>query len=193
MITQGLQLWLDAADRQSLELDANGGLRRWNAKSGRQHHATLAGSPGAFAVQQGALNNKPVVYGNGTGRLQVGTLRAATGPLLAFVVSQGRAGASKSWQRIIAAYNGSGKEWEEPNWMVIRPGGAQPAAYGPQVSLVKHATGVALANVVVGGASAAQSQCLAGDIAEVLLFDRSLPEANEDAILDYLTRKWGLK
>lgn len=193
MITEGLQLWLDAADPRSIERDASNRLRRWKDKSGMDHHATLDGAEGAFVWQANALNGKPVVNGAGTGRLQVGTLRSTPGPLTAFVVSRATNGAGPSWQRIIAANSGSGREWETPNWMVLRPGGAKPAAYAPDVFIVKRASGLMLANVVVGGASAAKTQFLAGDLAEVILFDRSLPEADEDAILDYLTRKWGLK
>ena len=140
-----------------------------------------------------ALNGKSVVHGTGNARLEVGTLRGSNGPMIVFAVSLGVAAGGQSWQRVISAYNGSGKEWEEPNWMVLRPGGAKPAAYEPQIFTIKHATGVALANVVVGGGSASKSQGLAGDIAEVLIFDRRLPEADEDAIMDYLTRKWSLK
>lgn len=193
MILDGLQLWLDAADVKSVEVDVAGNLRRWKDKSLKGHDASPGGGAKACALQRDAIEGKPVIHFGGVASLKLGTFRPGATPVTTFVVSRGREGAGAPWQRILGAYGGKGIEWEAPNWIIVRPGGGKPEAYEAQVFSVKRRNGCVLAGLVLGGSTVGEHQFLDGDVAEVLVYDRCLAEEEEDAILDYLGRKWGIK
>ena len=195
MITAGLQLWLDGADAKGIEADAAGGIRRGKDRSGKGRDAVPAATANAFVVQAGALNGRAVVRCAGLGSLKIGSIREELGGMTAFVVSRGSEAAGQPWQRILGARDAAApeKEWERPNWQLVRPGGGTPAAYEAQVFTLRQKSGHTLQGVVVAGSTAAETQFLAGDLAEVLLYDRALDEDEVDAILEYLGRKWGIQ
>jgi len=195
MITEGLQLWLDAADAASVEAEANGSVLRWQDNSAHRRDAVPAKPGSAFVLQPGALNGKPVVHFGGADSLKLGTFRTGPGPLTVLVVSQGREAAGAGWQRIVGARTGSGfaKDWEEPNWILARPGGGKPAAYGAELFTLKRRNAYVLEGVVLGGSTSADTQYLDADIAEVLVYDHCLAEDEDDALQEYLAKKWGFK
>jgi hypothetical protein len=133
-----------------------------------------------------------VVRGNGTGSLRVDDLGAGPGAITVMVVSRAAAAGGPSWQRIIACYTGEGQEWVLPNWTIVRPGGAEPEAYGARLFTVQARARAEAATITVLGASAIDGQYLAGDVAEVLIFDRALRFDEFAALEHYLKAKWGL-
>lgn len=193
MITQGLALWLDAADRETLELGAGNVVTAWHDKSPEGRVALPALPSGSVKLVPDGLNGLPVVRGNGTGSLRVADMGGEPGALVVFVVSQALEEAGPSWQRIIASFNGEGQEWVLPNWMIGAPGRDKPATWPAQVFIYQQRGGASLSNVTVLGASAVNGQALGGDVAEVLIFKRPLRFDETEAVLDYLTEKWGLE
>lgn len=192
MLTAGLVLWLDAADSASVERDATGLVRAWRDRSGARHDA-LPGDPAKpLRWIETGLNGRPVVRGTGAGHLRVGTIRAEPGPLTLYVVSQATSAEGPAWQRILGAWSGAGDDWVAPNWIVLRPGGEHPEAYEARIYTIRRAGDLALAGITLFGSPLGAHQFLAGDIAEVLLYDRLLTPAEATSIEDYLTRKWGL-
>lgn len=193
MITEGLALWFDASDRTSLKLARDGTVLAWRDRSPGKHVARPAAAKGSVKFQANALAGKPVVRGNGTGKLCVDDLRRGPGPLTVFVVSQATVAAGPSWQRIVACFTGEGQEWELPNWMIGHPGHGKPAAYPAQLFTIQQRKGAAFGRITLLGASASGGQALAGDIAEVLVFDRTLRFDEFEAVERYLKGKWGLR
>jgi len=110
-----------------------------------------------------------------------------------FIVSQAPTSGGPSWQRLAGASCGEGDDWVAPNWMILRPGGAEPRAYGPRLFTETRRAGHVLDSLVLFGPPGPASQFLTADIGEALLFDRALPFDEADAIEAYLTRKWGLE
>lgn len=192
MVTDGLVLWLDAADQKSLDLEADGTVQAWHDKSPNHRVALPALPDGAVKWVAAGMNGQPVVRGNGTGSLRVADIQRGSGPVTVFVVSQALEACGPAWQRIIASYNGTGQEWVAPNWMVGAPGGAKTATWDAQVFTIQKRDGAAIGTVTVLGASASQGQALGGDIGEVLVFGRILRFDEMEAIQQYLNAKWGL-
>jgi len=192
MIRAGLIVWLDAADAATLEVGPDGAVRAWHDKSAGKHVARPVDPAKPVELVADGLGGKAVVRGNGSGSLRIGDLKRGPGAVTALIVSQGLGGGGPTWQRIIACFTGVGEEWVWPNWMVGRRGGEKPEAYPAQVFIVESKTEAALDRITILGASAADGQCLAGDVAEVLVFDRTLRFDELEAVQKYLREKWGL-
>jgi hypothetical protein len=193
MITEGLAVWLDAADRATLEVAADGTVTAWRDKSAARRVALPALQNGSVKWVADGMNGKPTVRGDGTGSLRLEDLRGEPKPITVFVVSQSLEPRGPDWQRIIASFTGVGQEWVLPNWMIGAPGGKTPATWPPRLFFFQQRGGAALGRLTVLGASAAQGQALGGDISEVLIFNRSLRFDETEAVTKYLSAKWGLK
>jgi hypothetical protein len=153
----------------------------------------LPALPGGVVKWVGAgMNGKPVMRGNGTGNLRVADLKGTPGPVMAFVVSQAPEALGPDWQRIIASFTGVGQEWVAPNWQIGVPGGKTPTTWPARLFTFQQRSGAALGTITVLGASAVQGQALGGDVAEVLVFSRSLRFDETGAVEKYLKSKWGL-
>ncbi|MBI5835019.1 MAG: right-handed parallel beta-helix repeat-containing protein [Armatimonadetes bacterium] len=191
MLTDGLQLWLDGADEATVSRDATGRVSAWADKSPARRRLTAG--PG-FSYVAAGLAGQGVVRGAGQSALTVGTIRAGLGPVAAFVVAQGLTAGGPSWQRLCGAWVGdeARQDWVEPSWQLGRPGGATPAAFAPQLYTFVRPRGYTLDHVVVFGPGTGSAQYHAGDIAELLLYDRALSAAEVDAVTLYLTHKWRL-
>lgn len=192
MIDKGLVLWLDANDPASLDLAPDGSVLAWHDKSPGRRVAKPVKTSGGIKLVPDALAAKPVVRGGGGNSLRVTGIERPAGPVMAFLVSQAPQAAGPTWQRLMACYSGTGQEWEAPNWMIGRAGGAKPQAYPAQLFTYVNQREAALGKITVLGASASDGQNLAGDIAEVLIFDRALKFDEYNAVVAYLKTKWAL-
>lgn len=193
MITSGLALWLDAADKTSLETTAEGVVTAWHDKSPARRVALPAVPSGAVKWVADGLNGRPTVRGNGTGSLRVADLKGTPQAVTVFVVSQALEAVGGDWQRILANFTGTGQEWVLPNWIINAPGRQKPSTWPAQVFSFQQRNGAALGTVTVLGATVSQSQNLGGDISEVLIFNRSLRFDETEAVMNYLQGKWKLK
>ena len=70
MITEGLALWLDAADKTTVDVEANAAVSAWRDKSPHKRVALPALPGGSVKWVEDAMNGKPVMRGNGTGSLR---------------------------------------------------------------------------------------------------------------------------
>jgi len=192
MINEGLVLWLDGADAGTVEIGADGRVLAWHDKSPNRGVARPQDPARSVAWVAGGLNGRAVMRGNGTGSLRVAALKRGPGPLTMLLVSQGADAAGPSWQRIISCFTGEGQEWVLPNWMIGRAGGATPQPYPAQVFSLQERGRAALGRLTILGATAVDGQYLAGDVAEVLVFDRLLRFDEVEALEHYLRAKWGL-
>ncbi|MEI6500753.1 MAG: right-handed parallel beta-helix repeat-containing protein, partial [Armatimonadota bacterium] len=193
MVTEGLALWLDAADKSSLDLTADNTVSAWHDKSPHRRVALPTLPDGSVKWAADALNGQPVLRGNGTGSLRVADLRGKPTSLTVFVVSQALEAVGPEWQRIIASFTGTGQEWVQPNWMIGVPGGQKASVWPARLFLYQQRGGTALGTITVLGASAESRQAMGGDVAEVLVFDRALRFDESEAISNYLKGKWGLQ
>jgi hypothetical protein len=193
MITEGLALWLDAADKTTVDIEANATVSAWRDKSPHKRMALPALPGGSVKWVQDAASGKPVMRGNGTGSLRVADLKGEPKPVMVFVVSQALEAAGPTWQRIIASFTGVGQEWVLPNWIIPVPGGQKPTTWPARVFVFRQRDGAALGTITVLGASAVQGQALGGDVGEVLVFDRLLRFDEFEAVSNYLKAKWGIK
>lgn len=192
MIIDGLALWLDAADAKSLDVAADGSVQAWRDKGPAKRVALPVAQTGAVKVVENALNGRPVVRGNGTQSLRVADIKRGPGAVTVLVVSQALEPAGPSWQRIIGNFTGVGQEWVLPNWMINVPGGEKPSTWPARIFTVQQRANAALGTITVLGASATDGQFLGGDVAEVLVFDRTLGFDELEAVQKYLKAKWGL-
>jgi hypothetical protein len=192
MIRDGLLVWLDAADAATLDVGPGGGVQAWRDKSPGKHIALPINPARPVTLVDDGLNHLPVVRGDGTGALRISDLQRGPGAVTAFIVSQAPQAAGPSWQRLIACFTGEGQEWVLPNWNIVRVGGEKPEAYPAQIFTVQQRAGAAMGKLTVLGASASDGQCLAGDVAEVLVFGRILRFDEFDAVKQYLSAKWGV-
>lgn len=192
MLREGLLLWLDAADAESLDLGADGAVVGWRDKSGQGLVARPADRAHPVRLVTGALGGLPAVRGDGTGCLRVEMPPREPGPLTIVLVSQGLEAGGPPWQRLAAASTTAGEEWVPPNWILMRAGGATPQAYQPRVFSLELRQGGVLDRLTLLGASASPTQCLKGDLAELLIFGRVLRFDEQMAIEQYLQSKWGL-
>lgn len=192
MITEGLQVWLDAADRDTLELNAAGELRRWRDKSGRQHDGLPYEPEHLLRVEPAGLGGHPMVAGTGEGSLRLGTFREEPGAFTLYLVARGPVAGGPSWQRLIGCQGPDGDEWVRPNWMLGRAGGATPEAVPPQLFHRLEMGGCRLQNVTLFGSALRPTQFFLGEVGELLIYDRALRFDEQDAIEQYLNSKWGL-
>jgi hypothetical protein len=193
MITEGLVLWLDGADAATVQAGPDGLVQAWQDKSPQRLVARPVDPARSVRWTATGLNGKSVMRGDGTGSLRVSGLKRAPGPLTMLLVSQAPDAAGPPWQRLISCFTGAGQEWVLPNWMIGRAGGATPQAYPAQIFSIRHLTRAALDSLTVLGATASDGQGLAGDVAEVLIFDRLLRFDEAEAVQRYLQTKWDLK
>ena len=192
MITNGLVLWFDAADKATLELNQDGRVLAWHDKSPQPRVAMPVQPQGGVKWVADGMNGKGVVRGNGTGSLRVADLQRGPGAVTVLVVAQALEAVGPTWQRIIANYAGAGQEWVWPNWMIGVPGGKNARAWPAQVFTIRKRAGMALGTITLLGSSEGQGQTLGGDIGEVLVFDRVLRFEEMEALQKYFVAKWGV-
>ena len=188
MVTDGLAAWFDASDTQSIVMK-DGPPVLWKDRS--SHGRDVVVGEGWTLVKD-ALGQRSVMRSAGQSRLVIGDVRVEPGAMSLFLVAAGPQAAGQGWQRIAASTTGVGDEWVKPNWTIVRQGGAKPEAFPPKIFYLVDAGHATLANVCIAGASENPTQYFAGDIAEVLLFDRRLRFDESSAIETWLRKKWGI-
>jgi hypothetical protein len=208
----GLAVWLDATQIASTDGTA---LSSWSDASGGGHHATQASGTLQPTYQTNELNGKPVVRFDGTDDFMTLGNLSATFPAAAtlFVVFTPVTESAYS----VYEHDSTNGFWRFSDgngyWRTFRSARVDgyivmPASGNHMVSLVSSAaTWQAYLDGVGGGAQAAAYQAgtsheigrsqgnaeyLAGDIAEVLVYDSALSDGNRVAVQTYLQAKWGL-
>ncbi|VVP97854.1 hypothetical protein PS914_03759 [Pseudomonas fluorescens] len=192
--TDGLVLWLDAADASNISLDERQRVLRWRDKSG-QHHDVTADHASASAWSgyvTNALNGRAVVRLNGTAAFSAKAVRTAKGPVTLLIVSRRlpeQAG-GKAWQRLFSSRPQlTDNDNVAPN---IGISVQQTSAYEPRIAFLE-TSDVPIGPLAVGRNVVGSSEILRGDIAEVLVYNRPLAtQAERQAAFEYLAHKWSV-
>jgi beta-glucanase (GH16 family) len=188
-VREGLRLWLDASDAGTLDVCSNA-VTRWRDKSGANNHARAVGAP---VVLERDFNGHPAVRLSGHASFQLSPVVGKTGPITVFIVSRRtptQAGGA-GWQRLVSIRSGTAADNKPPNFCLSAE--AKSDAYAPSVKVMSK-DDIAPGAVAIGGVGGSNppSQCLKGDIAEVLIYDRGfVSEGALREVLDYLAAKWG--
>ena len=191
----GLTLWLDANDANSLVHSSNV-LSMWKDKSGRGHNAVQTTSASQPTLVASGLASKPVIRLDGTNDwLDVGNIRTNAGALEVYLVAQSSDTGDGTWQRVLSCFNGSGNEWDAPNWKIDRPsndGSGNPANFSAQTINFQAASGRHLSDLKIGRNAAGTYGYLGADFAEILIYDTVLSASDRQKVEGYLAHKWGL-
>ncbi len=186
----GLRLWLDASDAAATVVD-NGAVTVWKDRvSGRQ--MVHAGS-GRATLMPAAINGRSVVRLDGSCGFTTDAIRERPGPAAIFIVTRRppEQSSDRRWQRVFSSWAGNAADNQAPSFCLIGGTGGDGAAYEPRVSVLFLAENP-LAKIAVGmNASGHTGQSFAGDIGEVLVYDRMfLTFDDSNRIVKYLKRKW---
>ena len=184
MIRTGLVLWLDAQAPATLSRTPDGTVLAWRDRSAAGRVAQPTMTNGALKVVADGLQGKSVIRCDGRANLLVSGLRRGPGAVTALIVSQGLDASGPAWGRIIKCFTGENKSWELPNWEILRPDGQHPRPYPAQIFSVQRTSDAALSDITL--------LATAADVAEILVFDRSLRFDELEAVEQYLRTKWGL-
>jgi hypothetical protein len=186
---------LDANDANSLVHSSNV-LSMWKDKSGRGHNAVQTTSASQPTLVASGLASKPVIRLDGTNDwLDVGNIRTNAGALEVYLVVQSSDTGDGTWQRVLSCFNGSGNEWDAPNWKIDRPsndGSGNPANFSAQTINFQAASGRHLSDLKIGRNAAGTYGYLGADFAEILIYDTLLSASDRQKVEGYLAHKWGL-
>lgn len=195
--TSGLQVWFDASDSGTLTLNTNGQLLKWRDKSGNGHDAAN-NSPASSPQVVLSMGNRAVVRFCGGEYLQLsGAIRHQSGPLTVFIVSQRLASQSsgQQWQRLVSSSNSAtnADDSRAPNICFLALPDGSPKPYSPRVEELEFSDALPMATVI-GRSARGPINFFDGDIAEILIYDRSFVSEDESrTILEYLQNKWGAR
>jgi hypothetical protein len=209
----GLQVWLDAS--QITGLADNDLVAIWEDNSGANHDATQGNSGLQPTYKTAALNGLPVVRFDGTDNfLELGNLSAsfpsaatlfvaATLNDTIYVLYDTDAGLDAYYSFTGAGYWGTFTASRRDNYPAVVPTAGShifslvSSASTYQVSFDGVAEPAQAAGYLAGtlhriGCNGQDHAFLAGDIAEVLVYNTALSAGDKTAVEDYLIDKWGL-
>lgn len=180
---EGLHVWLDGADRSSMEVSPSQGLVAWSNKGSAGGVAKKLGDPGPWVIDHG-LGGLPVVRFPGQQMFTLPDVLDGVGEATVFVVFQ-RVPLKKKpypWQKLIATDEGQagmymnlGKEKGRMQTEIHR--GVFHGLHG------KH--------LYIGAMDEEDWPVLQGDVAEILIYNRSFyVEDQMKQVEDYLLKKW---
>lgn len=187
-VRDGLVLWLDAADRATVQRDAGGVVTGWVDKAGGRTGTTR----GAPRVVAGGLHGQDLVrFGesNRAAAVDFPAWNETASPITLFVVWRRtpEQATTQLWQRLIACEAGQPRQGFCLTGSM--KGGGE--AVEPVLYTVGHVTAPPLPITVGGNNPPHNWSFLRGDVAEVLVYQRRFDDAAEfHRIEDYLLAKW---
>jgi hypothetical protein len=188
----GLAVWLDSADADSVETDAAMRVAVWEDKSGRSRDATQPNEAWRPTYVADALNGRPSLRFDESRltRLELPDLSQERITATTFaVISNPEPGAEVNHDpRIFTASDG--KEFDYQIGIALTVPGMETG--GPRV-LSAVFTDRWAKSVRVGCFSPNYQTYLKGLISEIVVYDRKLTENETDRVRAYLTGKWGLE
>ncbi|MDP4644331.1 MAG: family 16 glycosylhydrolase [Opitutales bacterium] len=191
--TKGLVLHLDSSVKESIELDSTGHVLCWNDLSGKDNHATAEADYAPIYAMQ-ALHGEPAIRFSGKQRLNLPVLSQKINGYSIFIVFQRTAeqATDHSWQRLISSTT---EEFPEDNKEPgIQLNTAEDAGAMEARIIYDLFRSDLRATMTIGSKHLYHQQHLYGDIAEVLVYDRSFIVFEPiEAIGHYLQEKWNLK
>jgi hypothetical protein len=189
---EGLAVWLDAADRDSLALDDTDHVEAWADRSGQGHDATQAVAENRPAYVADGLNGRPVLRFDEARltRFELPDLSQGKVTATTFAVASNPEPGSEVNHdpRIFTASDGQG--WDYQVGLALSVPGMETG--GPRILSAVFSDRWAK-SVRVGCFSPNYQTYFTGLIAEILVYDRRLTEDESDLVRAYLTAKWGLE
>lgn len=190
--TNGLVLWLDAADATTMTLDAQNRLQRWSDKSAKANDATVDGAASAPERITNTLNGHSIVRFSGVSGFLGNTLRKANGPVTVLIVSRRlpEHAPVDPWQRLFSSRpQTADNDNVLPNFAISLQ---QSDAYAPTISVLE-LQDVPIGPYAVGRNVVGNAENFKGDIAEILVYDRQFASlAQQQAAYQYLANKWSV-
>jgi hypothetical protein len=188
MLTDGLTLWLDTADSDTVKTDNQGRVIRWDDKSANHSEVVCANADRSPKLSSNPIAGKKVVD---SGPLRLNARIAELRQVTFFIVAASPRRPT-AWERLISTWNKANQDWEAPNFCLTVDGGGNPQVFLPRVFSYRSQTPRTLQNLTIGGSAMGNFQNFTGQIAEIMLYDRALRDEEEEAVIDYLTEKWQL-
>jgi len=187
----GLRLWLDASDESTLSISSSGEVTQWKDKSPDGRCAVVA--KGHPVLIRNTLNSRLVIRFDGASGFEIPAIRESRGAATIFIVSRrlSEQVSENKWQRLFSCWDGNVDDNKNPNFCVCGTDKGSGAAYDAVVYYVPEAE-VAISAMAIGMNRKSKGGFFKGDIAEILLYDRSfLSEDEMRMVADYLAAKWG--
>jgi hypothetical protein len=188
---EGLAVWLDAADRESVETDDEGKVVRWRDRSDQRHDAVQPNPACRPRYEAEGLNGQPALrfHEQAKTRLELPDLAQEKITATVFVVFTNPAPGSEvnHDQRLFTASNG--KEYDYLTGLAATIPGLETG--GPRQSV--HVFRDRWAQQVrIGCFSPNYQTFMTGHIAEILVYTRELDPGEQNRIRAYLGAKWRL-
>ncbi|MBC7289275.1 MAG: hypothetical protein H5T86_14795, partial [Armatimonadetes bacterium] len=188
----GLEVWLDASDAETVSADQTGRVESWADKSGKGRHATQqVPEYRPFYVRDG-INGRPALRFDDEllTRLQLPDLaEGKINATILAVVSNPQPGLPANHDpRIFTASDGQGYDYIVGLCCSI-PG---LETGGPRIIATQHKDRWAK-YVRIGCFSPRYQTFLKGYVGEILVYSRILKQEEQDLVRTYLTAKWGLE
>lgn len=187
----GIEVWLDASDPATVERDAEGNVRAWKDRSGRERHATQAAADLSPRWEPTALNGRPALRFDAERktRLELPDLAESRISATIFAVASNPEPGPPKFpnQRIFTASDG--KDFDYLCGLACTIPGAQTG--GPR-QIVFEGSDRWAKSVRVGCFSPTYHTFLHGHVAEILVFSRRLTQEEKHRVNAYLTAKWDL-
>ncbi len=189
-IQDGLLLHLDAAKIPGASDGSS--IGSWANLVPEGFPATAESGEASPILQTNALSGMPVARFDGTNDwLDIGTLRAAEGALEVLLIVQSTDTGGSTWQRFISAFTSGTNGWSAPNWQVMRPNtNGAPLTVAPSIVTQSYSSGRHIGGIDLARNAQAANRYFAGDIAEVVVFDRQLTAVERKELNYHLARKY---
>ncbi|MBC9866846.1 MAG: hypothetical protein F7O42_03025 [Opitutae bacterium] len=141
-----------------------------------------------------ALNGQPVVRFDGADDwMDVGDLRTDAGPIEVFVVTQSSDTGDGDWQNLISSFTDGPDNDTAPNWSLLRPhDSGTPLAVAPSILTKSESAGFSLGGISLARRGFDQAAFYGGDIAETIIYDRTLESWERNQLEYHLAHKYGL-
>ncbi|OGV75212.1 MAG: hypothetical protein A3K18_14160 [Lentisphaerae bacterium RIFOXYA12_64_32] len=190
-VRNGLEVWLDAADADTVEKDEAGKVSAWKDKSGKGRNATQAAPEFRPLYSADGLGGRPALKFDDTAqtRLELPDLsdQKITATIFAAFSNPEPGLPANQHPRLFTASNG--KEYDYLIGLCANIPGAETG--GPRL-MVTECKDRWAQNVRVGCFSPMYQTFLKGCISEILVYNRALTRAEQDKVRIYLISKWDL-
>ncbi|MEM6883433.1 MAG: family 16 glycosylhydrolase [Verrucomicrobiota bacterium] len=191
--SKGLVLHLDSSNADSVKLNAEGKVVQWLDQSGNGHHVTANPAHAPVLISQ-ALEEKSAVRFEGNQWMNIPSLSEKPQGYSIFIVFQRSEGqvSDRAWQRILSATTEEQTDdTKEPS--ILLTTGENTGVMKAQIFSDLFRSRLT-SSMTLGARHLGHAQQLQGDIAEVLIYDRSFIVYEPiDAIEKYLQKKWNLE
>lgn len=210
----GLKLWLDASDGTTIIVDGSGNVQQWSDKSGLGNHATQATAANRPVVNATALGGQPAVRFDGVNDgLSIADGLVVARPYTVFIVdqysgaTQGRTLQSRdagvNW--LIGKWAGNNAHYANPFVHVAGPGtttigegigytnSSDYILNGNHVSTGGNGSGVTSpGHLGLGSSGTFPAEQSTADVAEIIVYDRTLTLTERREVGTYLQSKYGI-